>query len=239
MSTEPSAPAPVAASAGGLSWLKRDAAGLVTVVVQDRQTGMVRMVAHADAEAVAATLRTGLGHFFSRSRQRLWKKGEESGHFLHVAEVWADCDADCLLYLVDPDGPSCHTGRESCFFARVHADGSLAQEPREHGAPTFVRLWSELEARREQSGETSYTRSLLDKGAPKIGEKLREEADELARAIAAESDERVVSEGADLVYHTLVGLLFRKLTLRQVQEKLAARFGVSGIAEKSSRKPEP
>jgi phosphoribosyl-AMP cyclohydrolase / phosphoribosyl-ATP pyrophosphohydrolase len=223
--------------AAALHWLKRDAVGLVTVVVQDRQTGMVRMVAHADAEAVAATLRTGLGHFFSRSRQRLWKKGEESGHFLHVSEVWADCDADCLLYLVDPDGPSCHTGRESCFFARVQADGSLVQEACEHGAPTFVRLWSELEARREQSGQTSYTRSLLDKGALKIGEKLREEADELARAIDAESDERVVSESADLTYHLLVGLLCRALTLRQLQEKLASRFGISGITEKAGRKP--
>jgi phosphoribosyl-ATP pyrophosphohydrolase/phosphoribosyl-AMP cyclohydrolase len=184
---------------------------------------------------VAATLQTGLAHFFSRSRQRLWKKGEESGHFLHVHEVWADCDADCLLYLVDPDGPSCHTGRESCFFARVSPDGSLAEDAREHGAPTLVRLWSELEARREQGADTSYTRALLDKGAAKVGEKLREEADELARAVAAESDERVVSEAGDLFYHLLVGLLLRKLTLRDVQAKLASRFGVSGIVEKASR----
>lgn len=218
-----------------LTWLKRDAAGLVTVVVQDRQTGMVRMVAHANDEAIAATLQSGIGHFFSRSRNRLWKKGEESGHVLYVSEVWADCDADCLLYLVDPDGPSCHTGRDSCFFARVESDGRLAEDPREHGAPTFVRLWSELEARRDASAEKSYTRSLLEKGAPKIGEKLREEADELARAIAGETDERVVSEGADLVYHVLVGLLFRKLSLREVQAQLAKRFGVSGIAEKASR----
>ena len=80
-----------------LGWLKRDGAGLVTVVVQDRHTGMVRMVAHANDEAVRETLSSGIGHFFSRSRNRLWKKGEESGHLLHVHEVWADCDADCLL----------------------------------------------------------------------------------------------------------------------------------------------
>ncbi|HEX6245912.1 MAG TPA: phosphoribosyl-AMP cyclohydrolase, partial [Polyangiales bacterium] len=119
-----------------LGWLKRDDAGLVTVVVQDRHTGMVRMVAHANDEAIAATLQSGLGHFFSRSRKRLWKKGEESGHFLRVSEVWADCDADCLLYLVDPEGPSCHTGREACFFTRVQPDGTLAEQPHEHGAPT-------------------------------------------------------------------------------------------------------
>jgi phosphoribosyl-ATP pyrophosphohydrolase/phosphoribosyl-AMP cyclohydrolase len=220
-----------------LSWLKRDAAGLATVVVQDRQTGMVRMVAHANDEAIRATLDSGLAHFFSRSRNRLWKKGEESGHFLRVSEVWADCDADCLLYLADADGPSCHTGRDSCFFARVAPDGSLAPEPHRYGAPTFVRLWSELEARRDQSADQSYTRSLLDKGAPKIGAKLREEADELARAIDNESDENVVSESADVLYHLLVGLLFRKLTLRDVQTKLSARFGISGIAEKASRAP--
>ena len=219
-----------------LSWLKRDASGLVTVVVQDRHTGMVRMVAHANDEAVEATLSSGLGHFFSRSRQRLWKKGEESGHFLHVSEVWADCDADCLLYLVDPDGPSCHTGRTSCFFARVADDGARSEDPQLDGAPTFVRLWSELEARRDASSEKSYTRSLLDKGALKIGEKLREEADELARAIEGESDERVLSESADLLYHQLVGLLFRKLSLRALQAQLAARFGVSGHAEKAARK---
>jgi phosphoribosyl-AMP cyclohydrolase / phosphoribosyl-ATP pyrophosphohydrolase len=214
--------------------LKHDAQGLVTVVVQDRHTGLVRMVAHASDEALKATLDSGLGHFYSRSRKRLWKKGEESGHFLHVHEVWADCDADCVLYLIDPDGPSCHTGRESCFFQRVQADGTL-RESESQGAPSFVRLWSELDARRHATSEKSYTKSLLDKGAHKIGEKIREEGDELACAIEGESDERVVSEAGDVIYHLLVGLLFRKLTLRDVQAELAKRIGISGHAEKASR----
>jgi len=218
-----------------LSWLKRDAAGLVTVVVQDRHTGMIRMVAHADDAAVQATLETGFGHFFSRSRKRMWKKGEESGHVLHVSEVWADCDADCLLYLVDPDGPSCHTGRETCFFKRVERSGELADQAQDLGAPTLPRLWTALEQRKSATGEKSYTRSLLDKGASKIGEKLREEADELSRAIDNESDERVVSEGADVLYHLLVGLLFRSRSLRDVQVELGRRFGVSGHDEKASR----
>jgi len=218
-----------------LSWLKRDAQGLVTVVVQDRLTGMVRMVAHADPAAVEATLHTGHGHFFSRSRNRAWMKGEESGNLLHVREVWADCDADCLVYLVDPDGPSCHTGRTSCFYTRVGADGQPSAAEADHAAPTFVRLWSELEARRDRPAENSYTRSLLDKGAAKIGAKIREEGDELARAVEGEADDRVVSESADVVYHMLVGLLFRKLTLRDVQAELAKRFGVSGHDEKAAR----
>jgi phosphoribosyl-ATP pyrophosphohydrolase/phosphoribosyl-AMP cyclohydrolase len=218
-----------------LSWLKRDAAGLVTVVVQDRMTGLVRMVAHADDAAVKATLESGLGHFFSRSRGKMWKKGEESGHFLHVHEIWADCDADCLVYLVDPEGPSCHTGRDACFFRRLKADGSYEEVPLQHAGPTFTRLWTELEARRDTAADKSYTRSLLDKGAAKIAGKIREEGDELARAVEGESDERVVSESADVVYHLLVGLLFRKLSLRDVQAELARRFGTSGHDEKASR----
>jgi phosphoribosyl-ATP pyrophosphohydrolase/phosphoribosyl-AMP cyclohydrolase len=217
-----------------LDWLKRDPAGLVTVV-EDRHTGMVRMVAHADDAALRATLESGFGHFFSRSRNKPWKKGEESGHVLRVSEVWADCDGDCLVYLVDPDGPSCHTGRESCFFRRLTADGALRDEPASQAAPTFSRLWSELEVRREAAADKSYTRSLLDHGAAKIGAKLREESDELARAIEDESDERVISESGDVIYHLLVGLLLRKLSLRDVQAELARRFGTSGHEEKASR----
>lgn len=219
-----------------LSWLKLDAHGLVTVVAQDRLTGVVRMVAHATPEAVEATLQTRVAHFFSRSRQKLWKKGEESGHFLHVHEVWVDCDADCLIYLVDPDGPSCHTGREACFFVRLDEHGTRSEQATEHAGPAFDRLWQALENRRDQTADKSYTRSLLDKGAAKVAEKIREEGDELARAVESESAERVVSEAADVVYHTLVGLLFRQVTLRDVALELARRFGVSGHTEKAARR---
>jgi phosphoribosyl-ATP pyrophosphohydrolase/phosphoribosyl-AMP cyclohydrolase len=218
-----------------LDWLKRDAAGLVTVVVQDRHTGLVRMVAHANEEALRATLDTGSAHFFSRSRNKLWKKGEESGHVLHVHEVWGDCDGDCLIYLVDPQGPSCHTGAETCFYQRVDGDGSLRPST-DLASPTFPRLERELIARRDASAEKSYTRSLLDKGAPKIAEKIREEGGELADAVVSESDERVVSESGDVVYHMLVGLLLRKLSLRDVQAEIARRFGTSGHDEKASRR---
>ena len=220
---------------GGLQWLKKDSRGLVSVVAQDRLSGRVRMVAFADEEAVRATLQTRQAHFYSRSRGKLWRKGEESGNVLAVHEVWADCDADCLIYLVEPSGPTCHTGRETCFFRQVGADGSLVESSDAHAGPAFETLWEELVRRRSATASKSYTRSLLDKGAAKIGEKLREEAGELADAVSGESPSRVVSEAADVLYHGLVGLLFRDVSLRDLQAEMARRFGVSGHDEKASR----
>jgi phosphoribosyl-ATP pyrophosphohydrolase/phosphoribosyl-AMP cyclohydrolase len=210
--------------------LKFDAQGLVSVVVQDRLTGEVRMLAHANEAALRATLESGEGHFFSRSRQAMWRKGESSGNTLRVTEVWADCDADAVLYLVDPVGPSCHTGRVSCFYTRLDADSAG-----EHGSPLLPRLFAELEARKQSSADRSYTRALLEAGPAKIAEKIREEADELARAVEGETDERVLSEAADELYHLLVGLLVRGLRVRDVEAVLARRMGVSGLAEKASR----
>lgn len=209
--------------------LAYDAQGLVTVVVQDRLTGEIRMLAHANEDAIRTTIESGEGHFWSRSRGRPWKKGESSGNVLRVHEVWADCDRDAVVYLVDPVGPSCHTGAQSCFFERAlgGAEG--------RAAPTLVRLEEALQARASSTAEKSYTKSLLEKGAPKIGEKILEEAGELARAIEGESDERVVSEAADLAYHAMVGLLHRGVPVRAVLEELARRFGTSGHVEKASR----
>lgn len=209
--------------------LKLDAAGLLAVVAQDHRTGEVRMVAHATPEALDKTLETGLATFFSRSRGRLWTKGEQSGNTLRVVEVWIDCDADCALYLVEPSGPSCHTGAPSCFFRRVDA------ETEGRALPVLMRLEAELAERRASSAGKSYTKSLLEGGAEKIGRKIREEAGELADAIAGEPDERVVSEMADVLYHAMVGLLSRDIPLADVQAELARRFGVSGHDEKASR----
>jgi phosphoribosyl-ATP pyrophosphohydrolase/phosphoribosyl-AMP cyclohydrolase len=195
------------------------------------------MLAHASEAALRATLESGEGHFYSRSRQALWRKGETSGHVLRVAEIWADCDLDAVIYLVDPDGPSCHTGRTSCFFRVVESPSEVRDDAQRHARALLPRLWAELQSRKHDTSGRSYTRSLLDAGAAKIGAKIREEADELARAITGESDERVVSEAADEIYHLLVGLLARGVDLRAVEAELARRFGVSGLAEKASRTP--
>jgi phosphoribosyl-AMP cyclohydrolase / phosphoribosyl-ATP pyrophosphohydrolase len=214
------------------SALKWDAAGLVVVVAQDRHDGTIRMVGYANEEALRQTIDTGEACFFSRSRQSLWRKGETSGHSLTVSEVWTDCDGDAVVYLVDPVGPTCHTGEATCFFRRLWlADAT----PGVRAAPTLSRLSELIDARRASSAEASYTKSLLDKGAVHIGAKVEEEAGELAAALRGETDDRVVSEAADVMYHVLVGLAARGLDLRAVAAKLGSRLGVSGHDEKASR----
>ena len=219
-----------------MSELNYGSAGLIPAVAQDYATGQVRMVAWMNGEALRRTLDTGRATFFSRSRNSLWEKGETSGNTLRVRQLYADCDGDTLLLLVDPVGPSCHTGRPTCFFRRVEGDGSVVDVERE--ATAFLwELEAELATRANAPTEKSYTKALLERGAAGIGDKLREEADELARALADENAERVASEAADVVYHLLVGLRFRGVALRQVIEVLAARAGVSGLDEKRARKP--
>jgi phosphoribosyl-ATP pyrophosphohydrolase/phosphoribosyl-AMP cyclohydrolase len=208
--------------------IRFDDRGLVPVVAQDSRTGRVRMVAWANREAVAATLASGRATFFSRSRGGLWEKGKTSGHALRVRRVLVDCDADALLYEVEPEGPSCHTGEESCFFREVGGEGA---QP----GPVLERLERVLEARKASTAEKSYVKSLYQGGAPRIGDKVREEAGEYADALAGEADERVVSEAADVLFHVLVGLSSRGLSVRAVLGELDRRFGVSGHAEKASR----
>lgn len=207
--------------------------GLVPAVVQDRLTGHVRMVAYMNAESLAATLRTGRATFYSRSRGELWEKGATSGNTLAVRGVVADCDADALLVLVDPSGPSCHTGSPSCFFLPLDHAGNPTRG--DDAAPELVRLERTIEARRAATAGGSYTRTLLDGGAAAIGAKLREEADELARAVESESEARVASEAADVLYHALVALASRGVPLSAVLAELARRSGTSGHAEKASR----
>jgi phosphoribosyl-ATP pyrophosphohydrolase/phosphoribosyl-AMP cyclohydrolase len=210
-----------------------DSNGLVTAIAQDRATGEVRMVAWMNAEALDQTLATGVATFYSRSRQKLWVKGETSGNRLRVSSVLADCDADTLLLLVDPEGPSCHTGRPTCFFRQISPAG--IGEPGRTALPYLFELEETIRERTSESAAKSYTRSLLDAGAPKINAKLNEEAGELAQAIAGESDERVASEAADVIYHLLVGLRLRGVPLRAVVDKLLARSAQSGHAEKAAR----
>jgi len=213
-----------------------DVAGLIPVIVQDVRTGGVRMFAWANREALRLTAETGMGHFFSRSRQSLWRKGETSGNGLAVSDIRIDCDGDVILYRCDADGPSCHTGRTSCFFR--HDDlGTLVEDdgPPDPPAVVIARVADVIARRRRERPEHSYVVSLLDAGWPKILGKIREESDELAEALPAEDFEHTAHEAADLIFHVLVGLEAAGVPVDDVFAQLRQRFGVSGIDEKASR----
>jgi phosphoribosyl-ATP pyrophosphohydrolase/phosphoribosyl-AMP cyclohydrolase len=207
-----------------------DDRGLVPAVVQDATTGAVLMVAWMNAEALAKTRETGEVHFWSRSRQSLWKKGETSGNVLRLVDLQIDCDGDTLLVHANPAGPACHTGAPTCFFRTL--DGA----PATPAAHVLDRLAEVLIARRDAAtAEKSYTRSLLDKGMPKILEKIAEEHGELAAELPAGDDHAVVHETADLLFHVMVGLTARKIPVEDVWKELARRFGIGGHVEKASR----
>jgi phosphoribosyl-AMP cyclohydrolase / phosphoribosyl-ATP pyrophosphohydrolase len=224
--------------------LSPDDRGLVVAVVQHATTDQVLMVGYMNEEALAATLERRRVTFFSRSRQQLWEKGEASGNTLHLEEVRVDCDADALLVRAQPVGPTCHTGATSCFYRRVEDPASALLE--DDGPPPatdamFARVFGTVLERKAGRGATqaegkSYVRSLLQAGVEKISAKVHEEADELCRAVAGESSERVAAEAADLVFHAFVALAHRDVHVRDVAAVFAQRFGRSGLDEKASRR---
>jgi phosphoribosyl-ATP pyrophosphohydrolase/phosphoribosyl-AMP cyclohydrolase len=213
-----------------------DERGLAPATCVDGSDGRVLMLAWMNAESLAATLATGEATFFSRSRGRLWKKGETSGNVLRVSEVRLDCDGDALLVVCAPAGPACHTGKPSCFYRRF-PDGAEDDGPR--GAPAAVvdRVAAVIDKRRAATAEKSYTRSLLDAGMPKILAKIAEEHGELAAELARDSVDAhaTAHEAADLLFHVLVGLSARGVPVTAVWDELERRFGVSGHDEKAAR----
>ncbi|MGH9644802.1 MAG: bifunctional phosphoribosyl-AMP cyclohydrolase/phosphoribosyl-ATP diphosphatase HisIE [Terriglobales bacterium] len=189
--------------------------GLLPAVIQDVGTGAVLMLGYMNREAVLATLSRGRVVFFSRSNERLWEKGESSGHSLELNHICADCDGDSLLVLVRPHGPTCHKGTRTCF-----EDSSvLGSDP--------LRFLSDLDGliaqRMLERPEGSYTTTLLDGGIRRIAQKVGEEGLEVALAAVAGSDDDVLAEFADLIYHLLVLLRARGLRLEQVVDELRGR----------------
>ncbi len=191
-----------------------DERGLVPVVIQDWTTGEVLTLAYANAEALERTRATGELHLWSRSRGELWHKGATSGNVQRVRALRIDCDGDALLALVEPAGPACHTGERTCFFS-----GELEPPAPHEVLPGLERTLRERAAERPDG---SYTVTLLD-DPPLIGEKVQEEAEEVARAAREESDERVDSEAADVLYHLTVLLHSRGRGLADAERVLAER----------------
>jgi len=210
--------------------------GLIPTIAQDAATGAVLMVAWMNEAALQATRDTGYLHFWSRSRQVLWKKGETSGNLLKLRDLRVDCDGDVLLARVDPTGPACHTGRRSCFYRTLTAEDEGIEDGGPYGT-ILDRLGEVLEQRRKDgTADTSYTRSLLDAGFPKILRKILEEHNELAAELPEGPVDKVVHETADLLFHVLVGLTAREISPIAVLRELERRFGVSGHEEKASRR---
>jgi phosphoribosyl-ATP pyrophosphohydrolase/phosphoribosyl-AMP cyclohydrolase len=219
-----------------LEALSFDAAGLVPVIAQEAATGMVRMVAWANREALERTIATRQAWFFSRSRKGLWRKGETSGNSLAVREVRIDCDGDVVLYLVDATGPSCHTGATSCFFRKESEGGLVADDGPPDPPALIVQRVAEVIARRHaERPAKSYVVSLLDAGFPKIAAKITEEAGELCEALPAGDAAHTAHEAADLLFHVLVGLEAAGVAPDAVFAELRRRFGISGLDEKASR----
>jgi len=202
--------------------LKFDAQGLVPTIVQDQLTGQIRMFAYASPAAVRKTSETGLATFWSRSRGELWQKARVGGHETPVARVLADCDGDCIIYSSAPRGASCYSGAPSCF---IHAlEGERLAQASEPSQTVLAFLERVLDAKASEAGARP-SRPPRASAVEGLGAKVRDEADELARALEGESDERVVHEAADTLYELVAGLRTRAIPLRAILAELADRLG--------------
>lgn len=218
--------------------IKFDSKGLVPAIAQDATTGEVLMMAYMDREALVKTISTGKAHYFSRSRNRLWLKGETSGNFQEVREILYDCDEDTILLKVNQIGVACHTGERSCFFRRLAGEPQRI-EPVE-GSQILDALYKVILERKRTLPEGSYVASLLKTGLDGILNKVEEEATELILASKGRGKKEIVHELADLLFHTLVLLGEKDIAPQEVYMELKRRFGKSGIEEKEARRfPSP
>ncbi len=213
--------------------------GLIPAIAQDYLTNEVLMLAFMNKEALKLSLQSGYAHYFSRTKNRLWKKGEQSGHTQEIIECYLDCDKDTLLLKVKQEGVACHTGNQTCFFNQISLD-TITQKSQNtidtsklYGAVDT--LYHTLLERKNANPNTSYTASLFHKGENTIGKTIVEEAAELGFAIKDKESKDIIYEAADLLYHSLVGLAYRDLSPDLVKQEIIRRFGLSGIEEKNSR----
>lgn len=199
-----------------INTLKFDDKGLIPAIVVDSITKKVLTLAYMNKESLKITMEKGLTCFYSRSRQELWLKGETSGNYQHVVSITADCDNDALVVIVEPDGPACHTGEETCFFNELYESDSL----HEFSLCGLIEL---IEGRKKEKVEGSYTTYLFEKGLDKILKKVGEESTEVIIAAKADDKKETIYEIADLTYHLLVLMIEMGISLEDVHRELASR----------------
>ena len=190
--------------------------GLIPAIIQDNYTQKVLMLGFMNKEAYEKTVETGKVTFFSRTKNRLWTKGEQSGNFLHVVSIKADCDNDTLLIMVHPDGPVCHTGTDTCWGEKNEQDIMFLKE-----------LQDFIDRRRQEMPEKSYTTSLFNSGVNKMAQKVGEEAVETVIEACNGTDERLIYEGADLLYHLIVLLTYKGYRIEDLARELKERHSAT------------
>lgn len=217
-----------------IDWQKQ---GLLPVIVQDVTNNEVLMMAYMDKEALELSLQTGIAHYFSRSKQRIWKKGESSGHIQTIHSFNIDCDNDTLLIKVTQEGVACHTGRRSCFFTELRSGDVQTEVEVNTDAMYGVidTLYHTIQERKNADPSTSWTAKLFSKGENTILKKVIEESGEFTFAFKDDDEAEMIYEAADLTYHMLVALAYKNISPDRIKQELARRFDISGIAEKNSR----
>jgi phosphoribosyl-ATP pyrophosphohydrolase/phosphoribosyl-AMP cyclohydrolase len=218
-----------------IDWKKVD--NLLPVIVQDYETNDVLMLAYMNQEALELTQNSGFAHYFSRTKQRIWKKGETSNHTQEIKDILIDCDNDTILIKVKQNGVACHTGRKSCFFTKLDTKEIVEKQEinLDNTYSVIDTLFHTIEQRKGADKDSSYTASLFAKGENSILKKVVEEAGEFSFAVKDKDKEDIIYECADLVYHSLVALSYSDINPDRIKQELKRRFGISGIEEKNSR----
>lgn len=217
-----------------VDWEKSE---LLPVIVQEVSSNEVLMMAYMNKEALSLSLETKIAHYFSRSKQRIWKKGESSGHIQTIHSFNIDCDNDTLLIKVTQEGVACHTGRKSCFFTELESGETNAAVEVDTTAAYGVidTLYHTIQERKYADPSSSWTAKLMSKGDNTILKKVVEEAGEFCFAYKDADESEMIYEAADLTYHMLVALAVKNISPERIKQELARRFGMSGIAEKNAR----
>lgn len=219
-----------------IDWKKMD--NLIPVITQESGTNEVLMLAYMNKEALELTIKTGFAHYFSRSKQRIWKKGESSNHTQKVNDILLDCDNDTILLKVTQEGVACHTGRKSCFFTNLNSNEIIEDIKIDTTTAYGVidTLYHTIQDRKNEDSTKSYTSKLLNGNQNSMLKKIVEEAGEFCFAIKDNNTSEAIYEAADITYHVLVALASLNINPDRVKQELARRFGISGIDEKNSRK---